>query len=408
MLNRVRLQNFFSFGPDAPWIDLNPRLNILVGINGSGKTNFLKAIQLLAEGTRDKSGFSRLFNKWGGFDQVGYFANGSDHPIELSFAFNKDVVRSIDSSQSLFVNQPIYHIKIHRVGNNSFYLEERIYSEGEKGKFDFEFLKIKNGAGFISERQDSGEKKLKKVDFSDPEEVFDRQSLVLSQAFDPKKFHPIFGLKRAIERVSIYLNFNSSEGSDIRKQSQYDGSYLLKEDGSNLTQFLLRLSSNYPLIFDSLIDWLRKVNPFFKDIRFDVMGSVSGMVLTEKQLSRSVLLPNISDGTLRFLLLLSVLLNPEKGKLIGIDEPEISLHPDMILVLSQVFREVNGEGTQLFVATHSPILLNLFELSDVWILEKDEKNQTIMAQKSEEDFPGWSEDFFPGSLWLQGLLGGRR
>ncbi|MBK8568087.1 MAG: AAA family ATPase [Saprospiraceae bacterium] len=138
------------------------------------------------------------------------------------------------------------------------------------------------------------------------------------------------------------------------------------------------------------------------------MGKHFALVLTEERLRKPITLEGISDGTLRFLLLLSILLNPQKGKLICIDEPEISLHPDMISILSEVINQSNREGTQLIIATHSPMLLNMFELEQVYIVEKDEKNSTVFVSKTEEEFSSWTGEFLPGRLWLQGLLGGRR
>jgi predicted ATPase len=108
------------------------------------------------------------------------------------------------------------------------------------------------------------------------------------------------------------------------------------------------------------------------------------------------------------LLLLAILFNPNRGNLICIDEPEIGLHPDMINSVSEAIKLAARDGTQLLIATHSPLLLNAFELDEVLVFEKDANNQTKVSVKSEEDFEEWNENFLVGQLWVQGLIGGKR
>lgn len=67
-----------------------------------------------------------------------------------------------------------------------------------------------------------------------------------------------------------------------------------------------------------------------------------------------------------------------------------------------------SKDTQLFIATHSPLLLNAFDLEDILIFEKDEKNQTKVLRKTEEDFAEWNDDYLVGQLWLNGQIGGKR
>lgn len=129
--------------------------------------------------------------------------------------------------------------------------------------------------------------------------------------------------------------------------------------------------------YDKIEGLLQSINPNFKDISFDFIGSKSLLVLREKNLTRSVPVEHISDGTLRYLLLISILYNPERGSLICIDEPETGLHPDMINTVSQAIKYASQNGSQLIIATHSPILLNQFDLDDIWIFEKTK----IMKQK---------------------------
>lgn len=115
----------------------------------------------------------------------------------------------------------------------------------------------------------------------------------------------------------------------------------------------------------------------------------------------------ISDGTLRYIILLSILLNKQGGQLVGLDEPEGRLHPDMIHSISEMIKSVSL-NRQLIVATHSPLLLNDFELEDILIFEKNEENSTIVKRYFEEDFSQYEGKLLPGQLWLNGEIGGKR
>lgn len=106
-------------------------------------------------------------------------------------------------------------------------------------------------------------------------------------------------------------------------------------------------------------------------------------------------------------MLLAILLNPERGNIICLDEPEIGLHPDMISGVAKLIKQAAAEGTQIFVATHSPMLLNAFELEDIIVFEKDKDNKTIIKRPSSDDFEA-DETRLPGFLWLSGRIGGTR
>ncbi len=341
MLKSIQLENFYSFASPAETILLNPDSNLLVGINGSGKSNFLKAIQLLALSTGEGGSFQNTFNRWGGFESVANFSVNDKKPeqISLTFQFDGRIIGDMNGQSIQYPGDPFYRIEIHRVGNNSYYLAESVYVTRDASP-PFYYLKMNNGRGLISERKGKGQIKLttidtnfEAIDYSTAEESFDGQELVLKQVVDPKRFYPLFLLKKAIEKIAVYSYFDTTSGSIIRRMGEYRSGNQLLPDGSNLTQFLQRLSVNAPLIFDKIVVFLKKINPLFKDIRFDYLGKNFGLVLIEKGLSKPVNLDNLSDGTLRFLILLSILYNPDRGRTICLDEPETSLHPDMIASL---------------------------------------------------------------------------
>jgi len=403
MISKITLENFFSFKYPTT-ISLNPDINILVGINGSGKSNFLKAIYLLAESIVGK-GFETVFLKeWSGFNSVINFSQQEKDYIKLSFEFNKKLIKK-EGYQ--FPNNPIYEICIFQAGATSYYLKEKLYSKSIKpDEKDFIYMEMDNAQGIISTRE-GGKVGIQRYPQENSQINFRTTEPVLRQISDPDRFYPLFILKRALEALSVYYYFDTSINSSIRQASSYGTETKLLPEGQNVMTILNNIKNNHPLNYEEIEDAIKKINPYFKDINFAFLGSKLYLVLREKYLSRSVSIEHISDGTLHYLLLLSILFNPERGNQVCIDEPETSLHPDMINTISQAMKQASN-STQLIIATHSPLLLNSFDIDDILIFEKNNDNETKVFVKSFDEFDEWTEDYLAGQAWLQGLIGGKR
>ena len=116
---------------------------------------------------------------------------------------------------------------------------------------------------------------------------------------------------------------------------------------------------------------------------------------------------HISDGTLKYMLLLAIFHNPDRGALVYIDEPESCLHPDMIRSVAKMMKSA-AKTSQIIVATHSALLLNAFELDDILVFEKNDRNESQIKRYSEGDFEDYEGEILPGQLWLNGEIGGKR
>lgn len=410
MISKITLENFFSFR-NPTIIELNPDINILLGINGSGKSNFLKAIQLLHESIVG-NGFEKIFLKdWSGFNSVVNFNNEKKDYIKLSFEFNKDSIRNVMNREGFrFQANPIYEIKIFKSGATSYYLKEKLYSKNIKpGEDDFIYMQMDNAQGIISTREGGkiGFQKFQKYPQQNKQINFRPTELILRQISDPERFYPLFTLKRALEEISVYYYFDTTFNSSIRQPSGYSTEKKLLPDGQNLMAILNNIKNNHSLYYDKIKEAIKKINPYFKDIDFNILGSKLYLVLREEYLTKTVSIEHISDGTLNYLILLSILFNPERGSLLCIDEPETSLHPDMINTIADAIKQAS-KSTQVIITTHSPLLLNSFDIEDILIFEKNNHNETEVIIKSPDEFDGWIEKFMVGQAWLQGLIGGKR
>ncbi|GHS93864.1 chromosome segregation protein SMC [Bacteroidia bacterium] len=402
MIKKIIIQDFFSF-KGINEIELNQGINILLGINGSGKTSFLNAFRLLYEGVSG-IGFQKLFiEQWGGFREV-VNANQKQAPlIQLTYVFDHEALKKINPS-SPFDADVYYCISISPAGTTSYTIRESIYSGNkEKTGEQFTYLDFENGIGKLSIRQKNGNITFESYRDGD----ISGQELVLRQITDPQRYLPTHTIKKAVDSMSIYSNFNTNSDSPLRKPTnEFAGLTKLIKTGDNLTSLLNYLKNNRTLIYDKIEKNLSQINPVYKSIEFSLLGSQIYLSLKEKNLDRTIGALHLSDGTLRYLLLMSIFCNPNKGCFVGIDEPESGLHPDMIKSVCDMMKEATD--SQMIMATHSPLLLNHFELEDVLVFEKNEQNETKVKQLSEDDFPDWEGDFLVGQMWLRGQIGGTR
>lgn len=375
---------------------------MLLGINGSGKTSLINALRLLYEGVCGDGVEKLVQEQWGGFDQIVNVNGDRTAPYcQITYEFDPTKVNEINPAAG-FKSTIKYSITIRPYGT-SYTLSEKIWTEHQRKKDKkFTYLDFSNGKGVISTRTDGsvGVQKYESNEISG-------QELVLKQINDPNRFLPTFTLRKAIETIAVYNNFEVGENSRLRRPADFSTSIRLKKNGDNLTQMLNELKLNHSFDFEKLEEAFRSVSPSYREIVISNLYGQSYLSLREKNLRKTIGALHISDGSLRYLLLECIFYNPNRGWLVAIDEPERGLHPDMIKSVGDMLKNAS-RNCQIIVATHSPHLLNQFELDDVIVFEKDEENKTVVKRISEDEFDDWEGEFLPGQMWLRGLIGGKR
>lgn len=401
MIKQITIRDFFSFSGTTT-IEFNTGVNLLLGINGSGKTSLINALRLLYEGVCGEGVEKLVQEQWGGFDQIVNVNGDRTAPYcQITYEFDPEKVNKINPAAG-FKSDINYCITI-RPSGTSYTISEKIWTDNQKKKDEkFTYLDFSNGKGVISTRTDGivGIQKYESDEISG-------QELVLKQINDPNRFLPTFTLRKAIETMAVYNNFEVGENSRLRRPADFSTSIRLKKNGENLTQMLNELKLNHSFDFDKLEEAFRNVSPSYREIVISNLYGQSYLSLREKNLKKTIGALHISDGTLRYLLLECIFYNSNRGWLVAIDEPERGLHPDMIKSVGDMLKNAS-KNCQIIVATHSPHLLNQFELDDVIVFEKDEENKTIVKRVSEDEFEDWEGEFLPGQMWLRGLIGGKR
>lgn len=195
----------------------------------------------------------------------------------------------------------------------------------------------------------------------------------------------------------------------MRSVANINDNRSLKEDGSNLPAFLYYLQEKHPLNFKRIEKIIQSVVPFFD--RFNLSPAIldKGTILlewTEKEHPQTYFNANhLSYGSLRFIALVTLLMQPQLPKVIIIEEPELGLHPTAINKLSGLIKSAAEKASQVIVSTQSVTLLNNFEAEDIITVDK-ENNQSVFKRLDKEMLSNWIEDYSIGELWTKNIIRG--
>ncbi len=417
MIKSVRLTNFFSFRDCE--ITLEPDVTVLVGINGSGKTNLLRAFELV------KAGFSgeavELLGYWGG---AGGVSHKGREPLPLEkglsacmFFLDADTINWTSPEKK--AESVIYTVLI---GEKSPTIS--MLGDGLGGVREGETIIWLKGGQKSWASSVGVNANLMPGDDAYPKgaQVFHLGAMTKKFALQMMQDHEVFPTQASAAQtfndLALYSDFDTRPRSQMRQSIQATGLDVLDADGANLFQILNTIQLKSTEAGDAIEKDLKEVNPNFDRLQFQPLGQ-GGMLTYLREIGLKTPIPaaHVSDGTLRYLCLLAIAHNPDRGRLICLDEPERGLHPDMLAGVARLLLD-DGHAkpdaprhTSYVVATHSPQLLNRFPLRCLRIFEKDENNQTVVRQFGDDEiarFREWYETYDAGSLWLKGELGGTR
>ncbi len=214
-------------------------------------------------------------------------------------------------------------------------------------------------------------------------------------------------------RAPVFNRFRFSdtgESSPLKKTAEVHNNRSLTRLGGNLAAFLYRLKVQYPDTYERIRETVHRIAPFFDDFQLEPLALNPQTIKLEWRHVGSdeyFDASSLSDGTLRFIALVTLFLQPAdlRQAVILVDEPELGLHPYAIELLASLIRQVSRE-TQVIAATQSPLLLDFFEPEDVLVADRLD-GATDIRRLEREPLKEWLDDYSLGQLWEKGELAGR-
>jgi len=339
-------------------------LNIFIGPNGAGKSNLVSALSLLRS-IADES-LQLFVTKKGGADSLLHFGSKQTEKIELTAEARPNT----------------YHCRL-------------VPAEGDTLVFSGEWCMFQGSdylkAGPYEESLGSGHRET---------------AMSHEQAARPVVKHTL----NMIRRWKVYHFHDTSASAKVRLTGDINDNEYFRPDASNLAAFLYWLKEKKATSYKNILNTVRLVAPFLEDFNLRPSPLNEEKILLEWRHTHSDQYFNghsLSDGTLRFVCLAALLLQPSLPATIIIDEPELGLHPAAISLLAEMFRSVTASGkTQVLASTQSVTLVNQFEPDDVIVVDRQDE-ESVFTRMSDMDKDKWLEDYGIGELWEKNVIGGR-
>jgi predicted ATPase len=361
-LDYISIKGFRSIR-EIETLELRP-INVLIGANGSGKSNFVGVFSFL---NSIRQGRLRDYTaQRGGADRILHFGARTTPKMELELSFNDE--------------KHGYNLTLSSTDMDEFYGQDEKIWFMEPPMEDPVYMELGRSVG---EAQIS-------------EDCSDFRSYVQS----------------CLDSWRIYHFHDTSDQSPIKKTVDVDDNRFLQSDGSNLPAYLLFLKEKHPESYQFIRKIIQRVTPFFDDFRLEPLRRNESKIRLEWIHNRSAPdqyfdVSSFSDGTLRFICLATLLLQPaeQRPSTILLDEPELGLHPYAIVMLANMIKSATTE-TQVIMSTQSSLLLDHFEPEDILVAELTDGATSLRRLQSSE-LESWLEDYSLGQLWEKNQFGGR-
>ena len=212
-------------------------------------------------------------------------------------------------------------------------------------------------------------------------------------------------ISNSLASLIIYHFQDTGNTSPLKRVSDIYQTRYLHPDGANLAAFLYEIKKNYPKNYESIVTAIRFAFPDFKDFIFQKTGENVRLLWNDRYAEHyDFPLSALSDGTLRFIALSTLLLQPNPQKFIIIDEPELGLHPEAIGILAELIKLASA-NSQLLISTQSVQLVDCFTPDDILIAEKD-NGETQITRPDTEELKDWLKDYTLGEIWRKNIMGG--
>lgn len=370
-LKQITISGFKSFHPDGQTIPID-NITILLGANGSGKSNLVSFFKMLGYATTNA--LQVFIGENGYASSLLYYGSKRTPKLTAELFFSDE---NADDKYSFTL--------AHAAGDTLIFTEETIYCKypGKEKPFLITF--------------DPGVK----------------ESGLYKEAKEPSKTtcRVIYQLLKSIQ---VFQFHDTSKESRIRNSGYINDNKYLRSDGGNLAAFLyaMKINPSNDTYYQRIVRYIRQVMPQFGDFVLEPSAlNENNIMLNWHELNDNHLFGphQLSDGSLRFMAIAVLLLQPPEmlPPIIVIDEPELGLHPSAISSLAGMIKNASL-NSQIIIATQSPRLIDEFNPHDIVVVERDKlKRATIIKQLNDIELATWLNDYSMSELWDKNIIGGR-
>ncbi|MDH5476821.1 MAG: AAA family ATPase [Nitrospinota bacterium] len=360
-------------------------LMVMIGANGVGKSSLLDAVSLLSASATGN--MNRTLSNMGGVAEVlSRRTSGVSNCITLEASMEVQGHNPLEYSLNIAPSGQSY-----KIARETLTQKRPNYPEPFK-HIDSTFDEIHyyniDGSGLTT-----------------PNWEQNIQETSLSQV--PKMFQQPEELKRILSSVTQYHVLSVDKRAPVKLPQQMKPADLPGADGEDLVSFLYNLRESNHERYEAIEDTLKAAFPGFESLSFPpVAAGMLAMTWKEKHFKTPMYMHQLSEGTLRFIWLTALLQSPVLSTVTMIDEPEVSLHPEMLSLLAHQMREAS-DRTQVIVATHSDSLIRFLKPEEVVVMDMDEEGFTTATWADSLDLEEWLKDYTLDEVWRHGRMGGR-
>ena len=330
-------------------------LNIVIGPNGAGKSNFVSLFQFLARLAREE--LQDYIVKQGGLEKILHFGPRVTDKLVVAFEFDANEYKAILEPTS--------------EGTLVFHFESCSYRRAIQ-----------------------------------PITIAHQTETQLRRTKSAGRIPPY--ITDAIANWRVYHFHDTSTFGPLRRSAPLTEPEQLAGDGGNLPAFLYFLQEQHPSTFGMLLDTNRQISPFLGTFVLRPEALNKDLIrLRWRHVGRDEVfdVSDLSDGTLRFIALSALLLQPDPPSTIVLDEPELGLHPAAISQLAALMHQA-APNVQIIAATQSSSLANHFGWADFIVVDRDQ-DASRFRRLTEDEVRPWMDDFAMGEIWEKNLVGGR-
>jgi predicted ATPase len=349
-------------------------INILIGANGSGKTNFISFFKMVQFYLNSLDGLNEYVGQNGGAGFLLYFGSKNTSAISAKITLATSA------------------------GSNEYYVElgvsvgDKLYFKDEKVSYSSYQYKEKNNPIHLG----GGGKESRLLQIGENEDEY------------KKTLKTIRTIKRLLKEMSFYQFHDTSKEAYIRKSSRIDDNRYLRSDGGNLSSFLYMLRERYPSFYKDIVEITKQVAPYIGDVVLENEYNSPYVKLSWKEnfnSNYSFDVGQMSDGTLRAIALITLLTQPNPPAVICIDEPELGLHPEAIAILADLLK-CASEKSQIIISTQSPALVDFFEPENIVVVNRIQ-GETSFERLAFDKYKAWLEQYSLSQAWDANVFGGR-